>query len=146
MQNYFQFALQKLQNSGLKITRQRSMILHFLAQSKKALSPYEMKELLKTKKIKADVVTMYRVLDLLEKLELVHKVQVFHGYIACEAPATARNVCHHYLLCEHCHAVNEVKGEDLKELEKKIAREHKFSIQSHYLEFRGICAACEEKL
>lgn len=145
MENYFQFALQKLQESGLKVTQPRSMIVRLLSKSKKALSPYEMKELLAKKKIKADVVTIYRVLEILEKLGLIHKVLAFNGYIACETPTLSQKSCHHYLLCERCHEVNEVKGEDLSCLEKKITQTHLFEIRSHYLEFMGLCGKCRKQ-
>lgn len=119
------------------------MIIELLAKSKKALSPYEMEDLLKKKRIKADVVTIYRVLEILEKLGLVHKVLAFNGYIAWDTPTNLKEACHHYLLCEKCHEVQEVKGEDLSDLEKKIAKTYRFQIHSHYLEFMGICKRCK---
>ncbi len=142
MDNYFKFAIGKLQQSGLKITGPRSMVVELLAASRKALSPYEMRDLLKRKKIKADVVTIYRVLEMLEKLGLVHKVLAFNGYIACDTPKNSEDLCHHYLLCQFCHRVDEVKGENLDNLEKKIANNYQFKIESHYLEFMGICHDC----
>ena len=81
--DYTSFALEKLKEAGLKLTNPRKMLVEFLAKSDKVLSPYEMKALLKKEKINADVVTIYRVLEVLESMELVHKVQAFNGYIRC---------------------------------------------------------------
>lgn len=141
-------ALEQLKAAGLKITKPRQMIVDLLAKSDKALSPYEMRDLLKKDKINADVVTIYRVLEVLENIGLAHKVLAFNGYVRCstaKGAAQKEASCHHYLLCSNCHQVDEVEGEDLSKLEKKISQEHKFKISSHYLEFMGLCAACQKK-
>lgn len=144
---YQQIALEKLRQAGLKITKPRQMIVDFLSSSDKALSPYEVQNLLKEKGIKADVVTIYRVFELLESLSLVHKVLAFNGYVRChtEDLNNLKDLCHHYLLCKNCKRVEEVEGEDLSNLEKKIEKTHGFKISSHYLEFMGICKDCQKK-
>ena len=149
MKNFTEIALEKIKETGLKITKPRQMIIKLLAQSTKALSPYDMRDLLKKKKIEADVVTIYRILETLEKISLAHKVLAFNGYIRCSTESiNKKNIekCHHYLLCQKCHSVEEVKGENLSKIELKIAKEHKFKITSHYLEFMGLCKACQKKL
>ena len=143
--DYTNFALEKLKEAGLKITNPRKMLVSFLAKSDKVLSPYEMKALLKREKINADVVTIYRVLEVLESMSLVHKVQAFNGYVRCHTKKMERGACHHYLLCRSCRKVEEVEGENLSQLEKKIAQNCHFTIESHYLEFMGLCAACKKK-
>jgi Fur family ferric uptake transcriptional regulator len=144
---YQQLALEKLKESGLKITKPRQLIVDFLASSDKALSPYEVQNLLQKQGIKSDVVTIYRVFELLENLSLVHKVQAFNGYARChvEDLNSLKDICHHYLLCKNCKRVEEVEGEDLSKLENKIEKNHQFKISSHYLEFMGICRDCQKK-
>jgi len=144
---YQKIALEKLKESGLKITKPRQMIVDFLASSDKALSPYEIQTLLQKKKIKSDVVTIYRVLEVLEKLYLVHKVLAFNGYVRCHTNDldNPNDRCHHYLLCKNCKRVQEVEGEDLGNLEKKIEKNYGFKIESHYLEFMGLCKDCQKK-
>ena len=142
MKNYTKYAHKKLQEAGLKITDQREIIVKLLAKSDKALSPYDMRDKLKKQRINADVVTIYRVLETLESLSLVHKVLAVNGYVKCNSEADAK-FCHHYLLCKKCHKIDEVEGEDLSKLEKKIAKTKKFQIDSHYLEFTGLCKNCQ---
>ena len=145
MHNYISYALKQLKKTDLKITRPRKMIVDLLAKSDKALSPYEMRDLLKKKKINADVVTIYRVLEILENIGLAHKVLAFSGYIRCNTEKMGENSCHHYLLCQNCHRVEEVEGENLHQLEKKISKKHKFEINYHYLEFMGLCEICQKR-
>jgi Fur family transcriptional regulator, ferric uptake regulator len=146
MKNYADYAIDELKKAGLKLTKPRQQIVDFLAQSDTVLSPYEMREQLKQNKVNADVVTIYRVLDTLESLGLVHKVLALNGYVRCSTPSTKKSeTCHHYLVCSQCHRVEEVEGEDLSALEKRILANQKFAIKSHYLEFMGICHRCQEK-
>ncbi len=147
MKNYTPYALKILREGGFKITRQRQMIVELLAKTDKALSPYDMRDMLKKQKINADVVTIYRILETLEKLSLAHKVLAVNGYIRCNTDEIGKkNFCHHYLLCKNCHKIDEVEGEDLSKLEQKIEKEKKFRIDSHYLEFTGLCKDCQRKL
>lgn len=146
MKNYIKYALKILKESDYKITKQRQMILELLAKTDKALSPYEMRDMLKKHRINADVVTIYRILETFEKLFIAHKVLALNGYIRCNTKEIGKNFCHHYLLCKNCHKVDEVEGEDLSKLEKKIEKEKKFHIDSHYLEFTGLCKDCQRKL
>ncbi len=145
--SYITHALNSLKDNGLKITDPRKMIVNLLAKSNKALSPYEMRDLLKKQKIHADVVTIYRVLEILEQMSLAHKVLAVNGYIRCSTNSLDTQ-CHHYLLCQKCRKVEEVEGEEgenLQHIQQKIAKEFKFQISSHYLEFTGLCSECSPK-
>lgn len=179
MQKYATFANETLKKAGYKLSKPRQVIINLLAQSNKALTPYEMRDVLHQQKIKADIVTIYRVLELLEKLALAHKVLGFNGYIRCSmeedshihpvqrahgcrsdgtpilseaaqsaqetalpAPSLQKSACHHYILCKKCHKVEEVEGEDLSTIEKNITKNSGFHIDSHYLEFKGLCQNC----
>ncbi len=146
MENYIDHTLEQLKQCGLKITAPRRLIVQFLAKSRKALSPYEIREMLQHQNIKADVVTIYRVLELLEKLSLAHKVLAFNGYVRCNTKKLKdmEKRCHHYLICRKCHKVEEVEGENLSRLEEKISSINNFLIEAHYLEFTGLCATCQK--
>ncbi len=150
MNNYKHFALEKLQEAGYKLTRPRKLVIDLLSKNKKVLTPYEMRDTFKKRKVNADVVTIYRILETLEKLSLVHKVLALNGYSACavtglDRKKNAEQSCHHYLVCKSCHRVDEVEGENLSGLEKKIAKQYQFKIQSHYLEFTGLCKSCRKR-
>lgn len=148
MQKYATFANETLKKAGYKLSKPRQVIINLLAQSNKALTPYEMRDVLHQQKIKADIVTIYRVLELLEKLALAHKVLGFNGYIRCSMEEDSHihpiqnSTCHHYILCKKCHKVEEVEGEDLSAIEKNITKNSGFQIDSHYLEFKGLCQNC----
>jgi Fur family transcriptional regulator, ferric uptake regulator len=141
---YQQIAIEKLQKSGFKLTKPRLMLLELLEKTDRALSPYDMKEMLAKQKIKADVVTIYRILEVLEKNALVHKILSLGRFTKCSLD-NSDNDCHHYLICQNCHKIEEISGDDLEKLEGKIAKESGFEILSHNLELTGICAECKKK-
>ena len=147
MKNYKKYAIKTLKEAGYKITRQRQMIVELLEKTEKALSPYDMRDMLKKQKINADVVTIYRILETFDGLSLAHKVLALNGYIRCstERMKENKNSCHHYLLCKNCHKVDEVEGENLSKLENKIETTKNFRIDAHYLEFMGFCENCQHK-
>jgi Fur family ferric uptake transcriptional regulator len=49
------------------------------------------------------------------------------------------------LICQNCHKIEEVSGDDLEKLEKKISKESGFEIISHNLELMGWCADCKKQ-
>ncbi len=146
--DYVEYACTKIKESGLKITRPRECLIRFLLKADRALSPYEIRDELKRQKVKADVVTIYRVLDLLQQLGLVHKVLALNAFIRCHIQKGEKGQpkCHHYLLCRNCHRFEEFEGKDFSSLQKNIATYYqKFHIESHYLEFVGLCKNCQKK-
>ncbi len=149
MSEYRKFALEKLKDAGFKITKPRSILIELLEKYKKVLTPYEMRDLLKSVDINADIVTIYRILDAFEKLGLVHKVLALNGYVACDTDDLSSKrsdlECHHSIVCKVCHRVEEVHGDDLSNLRKKITQKYGFLIEAHTLEFIGICKKCASK-
>ncbi|MCC7432406.1 transcriptional repressor [Candidatus Peregrinibacteria bacterium] len=146
---FLDIALQLMKKNNLKLTKPRLMVIEFLADEQKAMTPYEIRDNLAINKRKADVVTLYRVLDELEKIGLVHKVITLGRYVRCndqgleDVDHQDLDSCHHYLICERCHKVEEISGEDLSTIEKKIAKNNGFQIKSHTLEFLGLCKTCQ---
>jgi Fe2+ or Zn2+ uptake regulation protein len=146
---FYEQALLAMKQAGLKLTKPRQQVLIFLAECSKAMTPYEIRDVLKSRRIKSDVVTIYRILEEFTKMGLVHRVMSLGRFVRCSESELAQhcekdNDCHHYLICENCHMVEEIAGENLHELEQKIEKKLKFKIFSHSLEFLGLCAACQK--
>lgn len=149
MKNFIVKAEAIIQENQLRLTSPRKMLIAFLAENKAPMTPYEIRDKLKIQGQKADVVTIYRILDEFEKLGLVHKVMTLGRYVRCdeaelEAHCEKDHDCHHYLICENCHKVEEISGENLHDLEKVIASKMKFQVKRHFLEFLGLCSSCKK--
>ncbi len=127
-----------------KLTVQRKAVIDILASTKKPLNPYEISERTKGK---LDVVTIYRNLELLEKLWLIHKIRSVDGYIPCHHANTSSlskedwggfHHCHHYAVCTDCHKVTE-----LHEHNHHHQLPPNFMTENQVYELTGKCEKCK---
>ena len=87
--------------------------------------------------------TVYRPLELLESLGLVHKFDYGDGQSRYEVNLTAEGHYHHHLICVNCGEIGEYKDDLLDEIEEKIAAETGFVVTDHCLRLFGLCRKCQ---
>ncbi len=128
-----------------KMTPQRRLILQTLLENKEQhLSAEELHALLKEKDSEIGLATVYRTLELMEDLSIVHKLNFGEGrsrYELCQPHAEHQ---HHHLVCLRCNRILEVKEDLLQQLETLIEREHGFQILDHRVSFYGYCSDCQK--
>lgn len=137
MNDFVDEAEGRLRAEGYRVTRARRQVIAILASADRALSPYALLEALVEQR--PDVVTVYRILELLEHLGLVHRVHSLNGYVACTR--LAGGGCHHPLICIRCGRIAECQGEGLHELEARLAGDG-WEVTGHVLEIQGVCPSC----
>jgi Fe2+ or Zn2+ uptake regulation protein len=135
--SYFLSAVTVLEQKGYKITKPRQLVLKALEKSVVPVSPYELKKLIKEQDL--NHVTIYRIVDLLVELHLVHKT-AGGGFIKCSIPK--EKGCHHFLVCNKCGDTKEFsdKHDHHFHLPKKL--ESEFKVLSHTFELSGLCKKC----
>lgn len=87
--------------------------------------------------------TVYRALDFLIGLGLVHKVETRNAFIACPRPDAARHAAN-FLICEVCGRADELDL-GMREPIEAIAQRLAFRLDRVVIEARGVCAACRFK-
>lgn len=131
---------------GVKLTPKRANVLSALVQANQAMSAYELAEQyreLYEQSIPA--MSVYRILDFLAEVSLVHKLTSANKYIACSHIS-----CHHehqvpqFLICETCNSVTEigVKSSVISELTASVAKTG-FNLTTNQLELKGFCRNCQ---
>ena len=130
-----------LSTSGLKSTKARLAVLEVLEKEKRPLDVSEIAAFFKKKKIHTDLVTIYRILDIFLKKELVQRFEFQEGKFRYELVGKE----HHHLICENCGDIEDISECNIGELENDIMRKKGFSIKRHALEFFGTCSFCLEK-
>lgn len=130
-------------------------VLSALTESGKALSAYEVLERARTETLKAPV-QIYRALQKLERLGLVHRVEALNAFVACAAHHADRQSAQHvakhaakrdalhrpgFVICRDCGTVREFEDARVASVAKKAAGEG-FSIDAVSLEIYGQCAPC----
>lgn len=143
--NFREYSINKLKENGFKITSSRCCVLDILAKSKKSLNAYDIAAESKKMKTPIDTSTAYRILAAFQKLGLVHFIKEQNGYLCCkDFECKKEQHCHHQLVCEKCHKVEEIHLDDTDFIKSIRAKNPNFKIQNHYFEFLGKCATCNK--
>ncbi len=129
-----------LKANGLKSTNPRLLFLHFLDKAKSPLSATEMQEILNQYDV--NLATIYRTIESLLEVNIIRTVNLRHDHNHYELVKTH----HHHAICESCGKVVDISECDLTNLQSQIKKMANFKqINSHALEFFGICNECFKK-
>jgi Fur family ferric uptake transcriptional regulator len=129
-----------LNRAGIESTRVRQAVVHVISEQKYPIDVSAILSSLEAHAIKADKVTVYRILDLLAEKDLVSRVEFQEGKFRYEIAGKD----HHHLICSNCGKIDDISDTWITALEKDIAKKRKFHVLQHKLEFYGICAACQK--
>lgn len=137
---------QQLQSQGYKLTSQREATVRVLLENEEDhLSAEDVFMLVKDKAPEIGLATVYRTLELLSELHVVEKMNFGDGVARYDLRSDSSKHHHHHLICVQCGSVDEIMDDWLLPLEERLAREFKFTVLDHRLDFQGICWRCNEK-
>lgn len=128
-------ALNILKQHNQKITKTRLRILNQLAEIKKPLNPYEL--IKQSTDSTIDITTIYRNLELFEKIGLVHKVQSLWSYLPCTHDHKECSKSHDMIICTSCNTINETH---IDSRTKTL-----LWLSQWPVELNGRCNSCEQK-
>ena len=132
--------LQELKHHGYRLTSPRKAVVEVVANSASVLSPHEIYALGRGRYAKLGLVTVYRTLEKLEEMGLVQRV---HRPDGCEAFIAGVDGHQHLLVCESCGRVEYFGGDKLDGLINKVQGDSGYEIREHWLQFFGLCQACQ---
>ena len=131
-----------LRQHGYKLTSQRRAIGQVIASSSDHLTPADIYARLHQDHPNIGLVTIYRTLEILDKLGLICEVHAGGNCRSYLARRPAEH--HHHLLCSNCGQVVDFANCELSKLENRLSRETGFKMEGHLLEFLGQCPACQK--
>src|ERR671934_1541939 len=131
--------LRRLEEGGERMTGPRELVVRALVAQPGVINPEAL-----SYELHADGVgraTVYRTLDLLERYGMLARVHVegCHGYTLCDEGH------HHHLLCSGCGTVVPVDATGVEAEILRLAEELKFRVDTHTLEFAGLCESCQTR-
>ena len=137
----------QLTNSGARLTAKRKLVLSCLLESQKAMSAYEVVAYAKDEFDEVlPVMSVYRILDVLQEHDVVHKLQLANKYVAC-----SHICCDHshqvpqFLVCSRCAKVREIGLQpSLMADLKQGGVDAGFHLQSPQIELNCLCDECVE--
>ena len=131
-----------------RLTPQRKLVLKiFLENKERHLSAEEVFQLSREKNEDIGLATIYRTLDLLDDLDLLHKMNFGDGRSRYELTSTnvEQHHHHHHLVCLKCNRIYEGGRRPSPAVGRRGRESIPVLIINHNLQFFGYCAKCREK-
>jgi Fur family ferric uptake transcriptional regulator len=126
-----------LHERGLRMTPQRQLVLDAVRELEHA-TPEQICQRVQRVTPTVNITTVYRTLELLEKLSLVRHTHLGHG-----APSySVQEHEHVHLVCHSCGRVDEVPCDLLDELATRLDRGRGFRLDASHLALSGTCREC----
>ncbi|MFA5027972.1 MAG: Fur family transcriptional regulator [Candidatus Methylomirabilota bacterium] len=124
---------------GLRLTRSRRVILQVLSDSPDHLKVAELHRRALAVDPRIGLASVYRTMELLERLGLVRHVHMNHRHRHYAPAADGHG---HHLVCNGCGRVVEFSDCQIERLAKALTRRTHFVIEGHSIELYGRCPDC----
>jgi Fur family transcriptional regulator, ferric uptake regulator len=134
--------LNRVRQHGLRITRQRGIILQALCELEGHASAEEVYDRVILHQRDVDLSTVYRTLETLHDLDIVSHTDLGHGHTEYEIVGEQP---HHHLVCQHCGQIVELDDAYLAPIVHSIRQKFGFATTSSHFAIFGICRACRGK-
>ncbi|WP_054056118.1 Fur family transcriptional regulator [Alloactinosynnema sp. L-07] len=124
----------------MRMTPQRQLVLDALVELEHA-TPEQVCQRVRLTTPSVNITTIYRTLELLESLDLVHHTHLGHG-----APSySVHEHKHVHLVCHRCGRVDEVERTVMDEVSGTLRATHGFVLDASHLALSGTCRTCSQE-
>lgn len=123
-----------------RLTRLRRSILLLVLSAERPLTAYEILDLLRPKDPSATPAGVYRSLDFLTELGLVHRIDSAKSFVACAMPDHTHPS--QILVCRRCGTVVETEDPRVARATENLGRRLGFALDRNTIEFVGLCSSC----
>ncbi|MFZ5916359.1 MAG: Fur family transcriptional regulator [Chloroflexota bacterium] len=129
-----------LQANGYKLTAPRLAVIAVLQAGEPHLTPGEVYERGKAVYPRLGLTTVYRTLDILAELGFLHRPHMGDN---AASYSTCVSGHHGHIVCSRCDTVIELEECYLHGAVQALVDRTGFRIDSHFLEFIGLCPDCQ---
>ena len=119
----------------------RQALLELLDSQTCALSAIEIEDALRAGERPVGRASIYRILDELERLHLIQKIQVGQAMARYE-PIRTGDGHHHHLVCDNCGTVTPFTDNALETAIEKLSRRVPMRVAEHEIILHGACEDC----
>jgi Fe2+ or Zn2+ uptake regulation protein len=128
--------------AGKRMTHQRRLVLHILAQAGSHLDAREVYERARRQDARLSLATVYRALNTLKESGVVRELHLDEEHHHYELD---RQDGHSHLVCLGCGRVTEVDSRAFVDAALAAGEASGFAITSAQVELTGFCAACHRQ-
>jgi Fur family ferric uptake transcriptional regulator len=133
-------ARQELARAGHRTGGAREEVLDLLGRQRCCLSAQEIHERLRDAGRGVGLASVYRALDTLAQLRLVHRIDV--DGTACFEPAHPSGDHHHHAICDRCGKKDAFADPELERMIHDLGERLGYDVGGHEIVLRGACPAC----
>jgi Fur family ferric uptake transcriptional regulator len=136
------YAFERLIASGRRRGGARSAVVELLGRQRCALSVLEIEGALSSSQRTAGRASVYRVLEELESLALITRIDVGDGIARDEPQYPDGANHHHHLVCDTCGDLVPFHDDELERAIRRLSRRLEFDVSDHEVLLRGQCEHC----
>lgn len=124
-----------------RLTPARESVLRLLWQSHKPMGAYQLQEQLSRLQEKSVAApTIYRAIEFLLELGLIHRISALNAYIGCPFPGSEHSDL--FMICNRCGNTAELALNGINNQLAEASRKAGFLLESQSLELFGLCPQC----
>lgn len=132
-----------VRDNGLRMTRQRELVVETFLRSEGHLSAEELYDLVRSRGTGIGYATVTRTLKALTMCGLARKTDLADGRARFEH--LYKHPHHHHIVCTDCKQTIEFLSPELEGLQEKIVSEYDFQPIRSTFQIFGICRACQKQ-
>jgi Fur family transcriptional regulator, ferric uptake regulator len=129
--------MRRLEEAGYRTGAARREVVDLLAAEPCAVTALEIDRRLDS----VGRASVYRTLDQLERLHLVHRVEIGGDAAGYERVDPEQH--HHHLVCEECGRLSPFADPSLERAIEAVSRAAEFEVAAHDVVLRGRCPDCK---
>ena len=137
--------LRTLAGAGYRSSGARAEVIDGLAELGCSVTAREIADLLREKGSGVGLASIYRALDLLDRLGLVQRFEVGEG-VARYEPAHPGGDHHHHIVCDSCGTVEAFEDDGLEQAIHSLSDRVSFAVVAHDVTLHGECPVCRAEV
>jgi Fur family ferric uptake transcriptional regulator len=130
-----------LGREGFRAGAARGRVVDALARQDCCATAQEIADELRADDARVGIASVYRALEVLDRLGLVHRLDVGDGTARYEA-AHPGGEHHHHVVCNQCGRVAQFADDGLEQAIATLSQRLDFAIDQHDVVLRGTCPSC----
>jgi Fur family ferric uptake transcriptional regulator len=134
-------AQRELEREGYRVSAPRSAVVETLADLGCSVTAKEIADSLHERGQDIGVASIYRTLELLDKLRLTRRVDAAEG-VARYEPVDPSGEHHHHFVCESCGEVKPFADRELERAIEQLSERLDYAVDAHDVTLRGECPDC----
>ena len=128
--------------ANVRMTATREAILRLLWQSHQPLGAYQLQQqLAKVTDKPVAPPTIYRAIEFLLEMGLVHRIPSLNAFFGCPFPTSDHSNI--FMICEQCKTVAEMADNRVNRLLEELTQKANFTLNNKNIELFGLCPNCE---